>query len=123
MKKCILLLTVLIALSLAGCDAADNGVTHRDGNLIVTNYSDYEITDITVSHLGKTVSVSPAPIKNTQICYFTLAPASDYVYKISFMDREGEEHWREFTDTFSEDTQILIAIQYSDNGWTIDYDK
>lgn len=74
MKKCILLLTALIALSLAGCDAADNGVTHRDGNLIVTNYSDYEITDITISHLGKTVSVSPAPIKNTQICYFTLAP-------------------------------------------------
>ena len=123
MKKSILLFVLVFTLSLAGCSAANDNVVHQDGNLIITNYSDYEITDITISHLGKTVSVSPAPIKNTQICYFTLAPASDYVYKISFMDREGEEHWREFTDTFSEDTQILIAIQYSDNGWTIDYDK
>ena len=123
MKKSILLFVLVFTLSLAGCGAANDNVVHQNGNLIITNYSDYEITDITISHLGKTVSVSPAPIKNTQICYFTLAPASDYVYKISFMDREGEEHWREFTDTFSEDTQILIAIQYSDNGWTIDYDK
>ena len=123
MKKSILLFVLVFTLSLAGFGAANDNVVHQNGNLIITNYSDYEITDITISHLGKTVSVSPAPIKNTQICYFTLAPASDYVYKISFMDREGEEHWREFTDTFSEDTQILIAIQYSDNGWTIDYDK
>ena len=36
---------------------------------------------------------------------------------------KGEEHSREFTDHFTEDAQILIAIRYSDGIWTIDYDK
>ncbi len=96
---------------------------HRDGNLIVTNYSAYEIRDITITHLGKTISVSPKAIKDTQICYFTIEPADDYIYTVSFVDDKGEEHSREFTDHFTEDAQILIAIRYSDGVWTIDYDK
>lgn len=47
MKKYILLFTLIVALSLTGCGAANDNVVHRDGNLIVTNYSDYEITDTT----------------------------------------------------------------------------
>lgn len=74
MKKCILLLTALIALSLAGCDAADNGVTHRDGNLIVTNYSDYEITDITISHLGKPFLFLPHRLKIRKSAILPLPP-------------------------------------------------
>lgn len=123
MKKYILLFTLIVALSLTGCGAANNNVVHRDGNLIVTNYSDYEITDTTITHLGKTISVSPKAIKDTQICYFTIDPADDYVYTVSFVDNNGEEHSQEFTDNFTEDAQILIAIQYSDGVWTIDYDK
>lgn len=123
MKKFILLFTLIFALSLTGCGAANDNVVHRDGNLIVTNYSDYEITDTTITHLGKTISVSPKAIKDTQICYFTIDPADDYVYTISFVDNNGEEHSQEFTDNFTEDAQILIAIQYSDGVWTIDYDK
>ncbi|WP_270601722.1 hypothetical protein [Anaerostipes hominis (ex Lee et al. 2021)] len=123
MKKYILLFTLIVALSLTGCGAANDNVVHRDGNLIVTNYSDYEITDTTITHLGKTISVSPKAIKDTQICYFTIDPADDYVYTVSFVDNNGEEHSQEFTDNFTEDAQILIAIQYSDDVWTIDYDK
>ena len=123
MKKYILLFTLMVALSLTGCGAANDNVVHRDGNLIVTNYSDYEITDTTITHLGKTISVSPKAIKDTQICYFTIDPADDYVYTVSFVDNNGEEHSQEFTDNFTEDAQILIAIQYSDGVWTIDYDK
>jgi len=123
MKKFILLFTLIVALSLTGCGAAKDNVVHRDGNLIVTNYSDYEITDTTITHLGKTISVSPKAIKDTQICYFTIDPADDYVYTVSFVDNNGEEHSQEFTDNFTEDAQILIAIQYSDGVWTIDYDK
>ena len=123
MKKYILLFTLIVALSLTGCGAANDNVVHRDGNLIVTNYSDYEITDTTITHLGKTISVSPKAIKDTQICYFTIDPAEDYVYTVSFVDNNGEEHSQEFTDNFTEDAQILIAIQYSDGVWTIDYDK
>lgn len=123
MKKYILLFTLIVALSLTGCGAANDNVVHRDGNLIVTNYSDYEITDTTITHLGKTISVSPKAIKDAQICYFTIDPADDYVYTVSFVDNNGEEHSQEFTDNFTEDAQILIAIQYSDGVWTIDYDK
>lgn len=123
MKKYILLFTLIVALSLTGCGAANDNVVHRDGNLIVTNYSDYEITDTTITHLGKTISVSPKAIKDTQICYFTIDPADDYVYTVSFVDNNGEEHSQEFTDNFTEDAQILIAIQCSDGVWTIDYDK
>lgn len=123
MKKYILLFTLIVALSLTGCGAANDNVVHRDGNLIVTNYSDYEITDTTITHLGKTISVSPKAIKDTQICYFTIDPADDYVYTVSFVDNNGEEHSQEFMDNFTEDAQILIAIQYSDDVWTIDYDK
>ena len=123
MKKYSLLFTLIVALSLTGCGAANDNVVHRDGNLIVTNYSDYEITDTTITHLGKTISVSPKAIKDTQICYFTIDPADDYVYTVSFVDNNGEEHSQEFTDNFTEDAQILIAIQYSDGVWTIDYDK
>lgn len=123
MKKYILLFTLIVALSLTGCGAANDNVVHRDGNLIVTNYSDYEITDTTITHLGKTISVSPKAIKDTQICYFTIDPADGYVYTVSFVDNNGEEHSQEFTDNFTEDAQILIAIQYSDGVWTIDYDK
>lgn len=105
------------------CGAANDNVVHQNGNLIITNYSDYAITDTTITHLGKTISVSPKAIKDTQICYFTIDPVDDYIYTVSFVDNNGEEHSQEFTDNFTEDAQILIAIQYSDGIWTIDYDR
>lgn len=120
MKKFILLSTIIFVLSLTGCGEA---VVHQDGNLIITNYSDFEITDTTITHLGKTISSSPKAIKDTQICYFTIEPANDYVYTVSFVDNNGAEHSQEFTDNFTEDAQILIAIRYADSVWTIDYDK
>lgn len=124
MKKFITLLFIMmITMSFTGCAGANENVVHREGNLIVTNYSGYEITDTTVTHSGKTISASPEAIKDTQICYFTLEPANDYVYTVSFVDNNGEEHSQEFTDHFAEDTQILIAVRYADSVWTIDYDK
>ena len=123
MKKSILLFVLVFTLSLAGCGAANANVVHQNGNLIITNYSDYAITDTTITHLGKTISVSPKAIKDTQICYFTIDPVDDYIYTVSFVDNNGEEHSQEFTDNFTEDAQILIAIQYSDGIWTIDYDR
>ncbi len=123
MKKSILLFTCIFILSLTGCSAADDHSVHRDANLIVTNYSGYEISDIEIARLGKTISVSPKPFKDTQICYFTIDPADDYIYTVSFVDNHGEKHSQEFTSHFTKDTQILIAIQYSDGNWTIGYDK
>ncbi len=125
MKKfiSILLFIFMFALSLTGCSTADNPAAHQEGNLIITNYSSDEITDITISHLDETVSISSEPIKDTQICGFSIEPATDYVYTVSFVDHNGEEHSQEFTNSFTEDIQILIAIQNSDSVWTIDYDK
>ncbi len=105
MKKSTLLFVLVFTLSLTGCSAANDNVVHQDGNLIITNYSDYEITDITITHLGKTISFSPKAIKDTQICYFTIDPVDDYIYTISFVDNNGEEHSQEFTDNFTEDAQ------------------
>lgn len=123
MKKFILFFTFMLALSIVGCGTETDNVMQQDGNLIITNYSCYEITDITITHLGKTVAVSPKAIKDTQICYFAIDSANDYVYTVSFMDDKGEEHSQEFTDNFTGDSQILIAIRYSDSAWAIDYDK
>ena len=95
----------------------------RKGDLIITNYSEYEITDTTITHAGETVGVSAKAVKDTQICYFTIEPANDYSYTVSFVDHNGEEYSREFTDNFTQDGQILIAIRYTDNAWTIEYDK
>ena len=41
----------------------------------------------------------------------------------SFIDNDGNELSQEFTDDFTEENQILIAVQYSDNEWSIAYDK
>ena len=98
-------------------------VVHQEGNLIVTNYSDYEVTDITVTQSGRVIDVSPEAIENTQICYFKMEPDSSCVYTVSFVDNSGEEHSREFTDEFTESNQILLAIRYDNNVWTIDYDS
>lgn len=123
MKKFILFFIFIFTLSLAGCGIANDNIVPRDGNLIITNYSDYEITDIAITHSGETIAVSPKAIKDTQICYFTIESANDYSYTVSFMDNNREEHSQEFTDNFTQDVQILIAIRYADNVWTIDYDK
>ena len=123
MKKLMLLFTVIFAFLLAGCGTANSNVVHQEGNLIVTNYSDYEVTDITVTQSGRVIDVSPEAIENTQICYFKMEPDSSCVYTVSFVDNSGEEHSREFTDEFTESNQILLAIRYDNNVWTIDYDS
>ena len=123
MKKLMLLFTVIFAFSLAGCGTANGNVVHQEGNLIVTNYSDHEVTGITVTQSGRVIAVSPEAIKNTQICYFKMEPDSRCVYTVSFVDNSGEEHFREFTDKFTESNQILLAIRYEGNVWTIDYDS
>ena len=51
MKKSTLLFVLVFTLSLAGCSAANDNVVHQDGNLIITNYSDYEITDLSLIHI------------------------------------------------------------------------
>ena len=123
MKKLMLLFTVIFAFLLAGCGTANSNVVHQEGNLIVTNYSDHEVTDITVTQSGRVIAVSPEAIENTQICYFKMEPDSSCVYTLSFVDNRGEEHFREFTDKFTESNQILRAIRYEGNVWTIDYDS
>ena len=123
MKKLMLLFTVIFAFLLAGCGTTNGNVVHQEGNLIVTNYSDYEVTDITVTQSGRVIAVSPEAIENTQMCYFKMEPDSSCVYTVSFVDNSGEEHSREFTDEFTESNQILLAIRYDNNVWTIDYDS
>ncbi len=123
MKKLMLLFTVIFAFSLAGCGTANSNVVHQEGNLIVTNYSDHEVTDITVIQSGRVIAVSPEAIENTQMCYFKMEPDSSCVYTVSFVDSSGEEHCREFTDEFTENNPILLAIRYDNNVWTIDYDS
>ncbi len=123
MKKLCLLFSSITILLFTGCGAADHTVSHQDGNLIITNYATQEITNTTITHLGQTIAVSPDAIQDTQICYFSIDPADDYVYTVSFVDQQGKEHAREFTDDFTKDAQILIAIRYDDTAWTIDYDN
>ncbi len=123
MKKFILLLAGIFAVLIAGCGITNDNVAYQEGDLIITNYSEYEITDTTITHAGETVGVSAKAVKDTQICYFTIEPANDYSYTVSFVDHNGEEYSREFTDNFTQDGQILIAIRYTDNAWTIEYDK
>ena len=62
-------------------------------------------------------------ITNFPLCYFTIDPADDYTYTVSFVDHNGEEHAQEFTDQFTKDTRILIAVHCTENVWTMDYDK
>ena len=52
-----------------------------------------------------------------------MEPDSSCVYTVSFVVNSGEEHSREFTDEFTESNQILLAIRYDNNVWTIDYDS
>ena len=47
----------------------------------------------------------------------------EYAYTVSFIDNDGNELSQEFTDDFTEENKILIAVQYSDNEWSIAYDK
>lgn len=123
MKKKILLLMSVLILVFSGCGISDTDVAHKEGNLIITNYSRYEVTDITIAHAGETNSASSKPIKDTQFCYFSIEPANDYVYTVSFIDNDGNEHSKEFTDDFTEESKVFIAIQYNDNAWSIDYDE
>ena len=74
MKKLMLLFTVIFAFSLAGCGTANSNVVHQEGNLIVTNYSDHEVTDITVTQSGRVIAVSPEAIENTQMDLDLLLP-------------------------------------------------
>ena len=110
MKKLMLLFTVIFAFLLAGCGTTNGNVVHQEGNLIVTNYSDYEVTDITVTQSGRVIDVSPEEIENTQICYFKMEPDSSCVYTVSFVDNSGEEHSREFTDEFTENNQSMSNL-------------
>lgn len=89
MKKVIILFVLIVMLSSAGCSDANDTVVHRDGNLIITNYSDREITDTTITHGGATIAASPKAMKDTQICYFTIEPADDFSYTVSFVDDNG----------------------------------
>ncbi len=123
MKKLMLLFPYVLIVLLTGCGTAKDSVAHRDGNLIITNYASSEITDITITHQGESVAVSKGAIQDTQLCYFTIDPADDYTYTVSFVDHNGEEHAQEFTDQFTKDTRILIAVHCTENVWTMDYDK
>ena len=105
MKKLMLLFTVIFAFSLAGCGTANSNVVHQEGKS------------------GRVIAVSPEAIENTQMCYFKMEPDSSCVYTVSFVDSSGEEHCREFTDEFTENNPILLAIRYDNNVWTIDYDS
>ena len=123
MKKWVMLGLIAMALSLGGCGGANDRVVHRDGNLIVTNYAEEAITDTTISHLGETIAASPQAIKDTEVCYFKVAPAKAYTYTVSFVDSQGAAHEQEFTDDFTEDDPILLAIRCTDGVWSIGYDK
>ena len=123
MKKFIswMLAAGCMLLLLFGC--REERTAAQDGNLIVTNYAAQEISNITVSHDGQEVAVSPEAIKDTQLCRFTIDPLENYVYMISFTDDSGGAHAREFTDSFSKDAQILIAVRYENGAWIIERDE
>ena len=116
-----MLAAACMVLLMIGC--YEESPANQDGNLIVTNYAAREISDIVVSHDGQEVAASPEPIKDTQLCQFTIGPAENYTYVISFTDDNGEKHAREFTDRFGEETQILIAVRYEKGAWIIERDK
>ena len=123
MKKYIswMLAAACMLLLLIGC--YEESPANQDGNLIVTNYAAWEISDIVVSHDGQEVAASPEPIKDTQLCHFTIGPEENYTYMISFTDDNGGKHAREFTDSFVEETQILIAVRYENDAWIIERDE
>ena len=123
MKKKIFLILLSLIFALSGCSVSNNDVVHKEGNLIITNYSEREIANSTISHAGEVVYTSTEPIKDTQVCYFSIEPADEYAYTVSFIDNDGNELSQEFTDDFTEENKILIAVQYSDNEWSIAYDK
>ena len=123
MKKYIswMLAAACMLLLLIGC--YEESAANQDGNLTVTNYAAREISDIIVSHDGQEVAVTPEPIKDTQLCHFTIGPEENYTYMISFTDDNGGKHAREFTDSFEEETQILIAVRYENDAWIIERDE
>ena len=123
MKKYIswMLAAACMLLLLSGC--YEESTANQDGNLTVTNYAAREISDIIVSHDGQEVAVTPEPIKDTQLCHFTIGPEENYTYMISFTDDNGGKHAREFTDSFTEETQILIAVRHENGAWIIERDE
>lgn len=124
MKKLSLLFILMLIFIVSGCSNSDNNnVKHQASNLIITNYSTYEISTITISHSDKVVAVSTEPIKDTQLCYFNLEKNDEYEYNISFVDNNNEEHSQEFKDDFTGENPILIAIKYENEQWLIDYDN
>ena len=123
MRKIGLLFAAVSALLFVCCWTGDESVAHREGNLIITNYSDSEIADLAVTHDGKIIGASKPAVKDTQLCYFTVEAAGNYGYTVSFKDQSGGEHSREFTDDFTGDEPVLLAVNCCDGVWTIDYDR
>ena len=53
MKKKIFLILLSLIFALSGCSASDNNVVHKEGNLIITNYSEREIGLVETQHLAQ----------------------------------------------------------------------
>ena len=116
-------LLLAVGLALTGCAIADYGIIHRKGNLIVTNYSGCEISDVTITSLDDLIAVSHQSISDTQLCHFTVEPKREFTYTVSFVDGSGKTHSRTFVDSFTNGARVLIAIRSIGNGWLIDYDR
>ncbi len=57
MKKISLIFILMLMFIVSGCSNSDNNVKHQASNLIITNYSTYEISTITISHSDKVVAI------------------------------------------------------------------
>jgi len=90
MKKISLIFILMLMFIVSGCSNSDNNVKHQASNLIITNYSTYEISTITISHSDKVVAVSTEPIKDTQLCYFNLEKNDVVVITGSFPKHQTE---------------------------------
>ncbi|MCI8388743.1 MAG: hypothetical protein HFE63_09785 [Clostridiales bacterium] len=116
-------LIMLLGASLAGCALADYGIIHRSGNLIVTNYSEDAITDVTITSLNDLIAVSHQSISDTKVCYFTVDPKPEFTYTVSFVDCNGKKHSKTFVNSFAGGARVLIAINSLGGSYMIDYDK
>lgn len=110
-----LLPVLLFVVLMTGCGRS--AVSHREGNLIISNESGETIADLVVAALDGEWP-SEAPIADCQMAYFTV-PEGEQTLTITFTDAAGGEQTLTQTAAAGErDDPAVFALTKENGVWS-----